>query len=144
MNAGPPDLPARVGRYQVIERIGRGGMAEVFLARAVGPGGIAKYLCIKRMLPDLRAWEARRTDASPRLLIVSTGSAADNRAQGLAAPVLLDEDFATGHAFGASGTPQAGVAPLGAAPVGLPKNRGGRETGRIFRFLDHAPRPCGS
>jgi tRNA A-37 threonylcarbamoyl transferase component Bud32 len=53
MSASPADLPARIGRYQVMERIGRGGMAEVFLARAVGPGGIAKSLCIKRMLPDL-------------------------------------------------------------------------------------------
>jgi tRNA A-37 threonylcarbamoyl transferase component Bud32 len=51
--AAPADLPARVGRYEVMARIGRGGMAEVFLARAVGPGGIAKRLCIKRMLPDL-------------------------------------------------------------------------------------------
>jgi tRNA A-37 threonylcarbamoyl transferase component Bud32 len=48
-----PPVPARIGRYEVIDRIGRGGMAEVFLARAVGPGGIAKRLCIKRMLPDL-------------------------------------------------------------------------------------------
>jgi tRNA A-37 threonylcarbamoyl transferase component Bud32 len=53
MSAVPAELPAHIGRYQVIDRIGRGGMAEVFLARTVGPGGIAKRLCVKRMLPDL-------------------------------------------------------------------------------------------
>src|SRR5438046_5663151 len=63
----PAALPARIGRYEVLGRIGRGGMAEVFLARAVGPGGIAKRLCIKRMLPDLlltpRALERFREEA---------------------------------------------------------------------------------
>src|SRR5690242_15700507 len=67
MSAAPAPLPARIGRYEVTARIGRGGMAEVFLARAVGPGGIAKRLCIKRMLPDLlltpRALERFRAEA---------------------------------------------------------------------------------
>lgn len=35
----------------MVRSIARGGMAEVFLARAVGPGGIAKQVCIKRPLP---------------------------------------------------------------------------------------------
>ncbi|HEU4421785.1 MAG TPA: MauE/DoxX family redox-associated membrane protein [Pilimelia sp.] len=63
----------------------------------------------QQMLPDLKAWEADRAadDDAPRLLLVSTGSVEDNRALGLAAPVLLDEGFAVGRAYGANGTPQA-------------------------------------
>jgi serine/threonine protein kinase len=41
----------RLGRYEVLRSIGRGGMAEVFLARSAGPGGVAKLVCIKRILP---------------------------------------------------------------------------------------------
>jgi thiol-disulfide isomerase/thioredoxin len=61
----------------------------------------------QRMLPDLRVWEAERLAASPRLLVVSSGSAGDNRAMGLTSPVLLDDRFAAGRAFGVTGTPQA-------------------------------------
>jgi len=50
--AGPPP---RVGRYEVLERIGMGGMAEVFRARATGPRGYQKDLIIKRILPQLAA-----------------------------------------------------------------------------------------
>ncbi len=45
------DLPQRLGRYQVIRRLGTGGMAEVFLARARGAEGIDKLLVLKRVLP---------------------------------------------------------------------------------------------
>ncbi len=46
------DLPQRLGRYQVIRRLGTGGMAEVFLARARGAEGIDKLLVVKRVLPS--------------------------------------------------------------------------------------------
>jgi hypothetical protein len=59
------------------------------------------------MLDDLRAWETDGPDASPALLMVSTGSIEANRAMGLHSTVLLDTGFATGRAFGASGTPSA-------------------------------------
>ena len=39
--------------------------------------------------------------------MVSAGSEEANREMGLASPVLLDQNFATGRAFGASGTPSA-------------------------------------
>ncbi|PIE17584.1 MAG: hypothetical protein CSA65_08545 [Proteobacteria bacterium] len=39
------------GRYELIERLGFGGMAEVFLARTNGVGGFEKLLAIKRLLP---------------------------------------------------------------------------------------------
>ncbi|MEK7704156.1 MAG: protein kinase [Myxococcota bacterium] len=43
----------RLGRYEIIERLGRGGMAEVFLARTRGPHGFAKLVAIKRLFPHL-------------------------------------------------------------------------------------------
>ncbi|MCC7534902.1 MAG: protein kinase [Deltaproteobacteria bacterium] len=41
------------GRYRLLARIGRGGMAEVYRALAVGPGGFEKEVVVKRILPDL-------------------------------------------------------------------------------------------
>ena len=38
------------GKYILLERVAAGGMAEVFLARAPGAGGIAKFVAIKRIL----------------------------------------------------------------------------------------------
>ncbi|MHB8418750.1 MAG: protein kinase domain-containing protein [Myxococcales bacterium] len=43
----------RIGRYTVERSLARGGMAEVFLAKAEGPGGFQKSVVIKRILPDL-------------------------------------------------------------------------------------------
>ena len=41
------------GKYELLERIGHGGMAEVFLARSIGAEGLEKRLVIKKILPDL-------------------------------------------------------------------------------------------
>src|SRR6188768_3789027 len=41
------------GKYYLLDRIGAGGMAEVFLAVAMGPEGFQRPLVIKRMLPHL-------------------------------------------------------------------------------------------
>ena len=60
-----------------------------------------------RMLDDLKAWEAKPPKGSPKLLVVSTGDAETNKAMGLRSPVVLDEGFSAGRAFGASGTPSA-------------------------------------
>jgi serine/threonine-protein kinase len=41
------ELPRRLGPYVLLERLGHGGMAEVFLARAVGASGFEKQVAIK-------------------------------------------------------------------------------------------------
>lgn len=46
-------LPCSFGRYQLLERLASGGMAEVFLARSFGAEGFEKRLVIKRILPEL-------------------------------------------------------------------------------------------
>jgi len=46
-------LQKSLERYDVLDRIAVGGMAEVFLAKAYGAHGFEKTLAIKRILPDL-------------------------------------------------------------------------------------------
>jgi serine/threonine protein kinase len=41
------------GKYQLLERLGHGGMAEVFLARMMGPLNVSRYVALKRMLPEV-------------------------------------------------------------------------------------------
>ena len=45
--------PGLERRYELVERIAVGGMAEVFRAKAYGPHGFEKVLAIKRILPAL-------------------------------------------------------------------------------------------
>jgi peroxiredoxin len=61
----------------------------------------------QQMLPDLKEWEAQASEGAPNLVVVSAGSEEANREQGLSSTVVLDQNFATGRAFGASGTPSA-------------------------------------
>ncbi len=61
----------------------------------------------RKMLDDLKSWETGRPAGSPRALVVSTGTVDANKEQGIASTVVLDEGFATGRAFGVSGTPSA-------------------------------------
>lgn len=46
------DSPRRLGRYRIVRRLAVGGMAEVYLAIAEGPGGFAKRVVLKRLLPQ--------------------------------------------------------------------------------------------
>lgn len=51
-----PDL----GKYRLLLRLGRGGMAEVFVAVARGPAGFNKLVVVKRLLADLAGDEGFR------------------------------------------------------------------------------------
>jgi len=61
----------------------------------------------REMLGDLKTWENDRPSGAPDLVIVSTGSAAANRSQGLSSSILLDSHQDASHIFGADGTPSA-------------------------------------
>ncbi|HXJ19137.1 MAG TPA: serine/threonine-protein kinase [Polyangia bacterium] len=41
----------RLGRYELVELLGVGGMAEIFKARCTGPGGFQRTVVVKRILP---------------------------------------------------------------------------------------------
>jgi eukaryotic-like serine/threonine-protein kinase len=43
----------QLGPYELGERLGTGGMAEVYVARRAGPHGFAKRFAVKRILPQL-------------------------------------------------------------------------------------------
>src|SRR4051794_38215016 len=51
----PPSVgqQPRFGRYQLIDRLAVGGMAEIFLARQEGLEGFEKTVVIKRIRPHL-------------------------------------------------------------------------------------------
>lgn len=45
----------RIGQYELLDRIGIGGMAEVFRARQTGEEGFERFVAIKRILPGIAA-----------------------------------------------------------------------------------------
>ena len=45
--------PETIGRYEVIGQLATGGMAEILLARLVGPSGFERPVVIKRILAHL-------------------------------------------------------------------------------------------
>ncbi|MGB0065109.1 MAG: MauE/DoxX family redox-associated membrane protein [Terracidiphilus sp.] len=60
-----------------------------------------------KMLPDLKVWESEASPDAPQLLVISTGSASENRAMGLRSVVVLDTESKAAHVFTAHGTPMA-------------------------------------
>lgn len=46
------DFPAQYGKYLLIDKIAKGGMAEVFLAKQTGSKGFERLIAIKRILPQ--------------------------------------------------------------------------------------------
>jgi len=61
----------------------------------------------QQMLDDLKALEKDLSRRASKILVVSAGTEGANREMGLRSPVVLDEQFAVGRAFGAAGTPSA-------------------------------------
>ena len=47
-------LPCPFGKYELLEHIATGGMAEVYLARSVQAEGIERHLAIKKIRPELQ------------------------------------------------------------------------------------------
>jgi serine/threonine protein kinase len=46
-------LPRTIGRYTLFDKIGRGGMADIFLARVKTELGVSRLVVIKQILPHL-------------------------------------------------------------------------------------------
>jgi peroxiredoxin len=61
----------------------------------------------KKMTDDLKAWENDKPAGAPEVILVSTGTVDSNKALGLKSTTVIDEGFATGRKFGATGTPSA-------------------------------------
>jgi len=45
----------RIGKYELVTPLGTGGMAQVLVARTLGPAGVTRLVAIKRILPHLSA-----------------------------------------------------------------------------------------
>ncbi len=45
---------ARLGKYELLHALGSGGMAQVLVARTLGPEGLGRLVALKRILPSLR------------------------------------------------------------------------------------------
>ena len=43
--------PSHLGKYEILQRVAQGGMAEVYRAKAVGIAGFERHLAVKRILP---------------------------------------------------------------------------------------------
>jgi hypothetical protein len=53
LGAKPVEAGAMIGRWEIVRRLGSGGMADVYLARARGDAGFEKLVAIKVMHPHL-------------------------------------------------------------------------------------------
>src|SRR5436190_21490576 len=54
----PAATPPRIARYEILERLAIGGMAEVYLARERAPHGLTRMVVVKRILPHLAQHES--------------------------------------------------------------------------------------
>ncbi len=51
--AAAPSVPSRFGKYELLSRLAKGGMAETFRAQFTGEAGVTKQVVIKKVLPAL-------------------------------------------------------------------------------------------
>jgi serine/threonine protein kinase len=51
----PEDVPERIGRYEVIQHLASGGMADLFLCRQSGPSGFEKVVALKQIRSEYSA-----------------------------------------------------------------------------------------
>lgn len=82
MSASAPPRPPVYGRYELIERIGAGGMAEVYRAESTAIGGFRKPVALKRMLAHLS------TDAELLSLFIAEAKLSVSLAHGNVVEVL--------------------------------------------------------
>src|ERR1700692_2672426 len=47
-----PQQMEQFGKYLLLEKLATGGMAEVYLAKSVGAGGVNKFVANKSILPQ--------------------------------------------------------------------------------------------
>src|SRR5450432_4658608 len=50
--SAPLAPPKEIAKFEIVRRLGAGGMAEVFLAKKPGAEGTYKLLVLKRILPQ--------------------------------------------------------------------------------------------
>src|SRR5512142_736151 len=61
MSESPTSIPNKLADFEVLRRLGVGGMAEVFLAKKRGAEGTYKLLVLKRILPQFGSSRRFRT-----------------------------------------------------------------------------------
>ncbi|HEX6687595.1 MAG TPA: MauE/DoxX family redox-associated membrane protein [Solirubrobacterales bacterium] len=57
--------------------------------------------------PELKAWQESHRVDEHHAIVISSGTAAENRALDLQLPIVLEDRFSTGPIFGVNGTPSA-------------------------------------
>jgi peroxiredoxin len=108
--AAPPAPPSRIGQPAPALKLPDLDGKTVDLASFKGRKTLLLFwnpgcgFC-QRMLEPLKSFEADPPKGAPKVVVISTGAVEDNRKLGLRSPLLLDEGFGAGSAFGANGTP---------------------------------------
>src|SRR5215471_10876944 len=130
MASGPPPpssatasaaLPTQLGDFEIVRRLGAGGMAEVFLAKKRGAEGTYKLLVVKRILPAhgasrrFRAMFVEEAQLATRLNhpnIVQVYEFSDHGDEGLLLSMEYVEGFDLGKLMSAAKQKGAKIPPL--------------------------------
>jgi serine/threonine protein kinase len=130
--APAPRPPAQVGRYRVHERLGGGGMAEVFRATLTGAEGFQRVYALKRIAPHLSA-----DDSFARMFIEEARLSAQLNHANVVATLDFDRD-ADGCLYLAmelvEGRDLRQLAATGSLPAGV----AAFVTAELLRALDYA------